>query len=440
MRYTAPPYMNDVLPHEPVREPWLHTARWRAAESRFRAICQQWGYREIRTPIVEQTELFTRSIGGETDIVSKEMFSFEDRGGRGLTLKPEGTAGVVRAALEHGLLNVAPVTRLWYISPAFRYERGQRGRYRQHHQLGVEVFGAGGPEIDAEVILLALAFYASVGIPTLPVRINSLGTPESRAIYREALRDFIRPNLDKLSEEGRRRFEVNPLRMLDTKSAGDLELLQGAPALLDCLDAGSRDHFDELQALLRAEQTPFIVDPHLVRGFDYYTRTAFEIAGEGLGAQNALGGGGRYDGLVQECGGPQTPAIGFGLGLERLLISLNQLDISLPVEDENIDAFIVVLSESQEVWRAAFGLQQAIRRAGLAAGMCYHARKFKAQMKAADLAGARYTVLLGDDEFRRGTVAIRKQETHQQADIATHEAVTELKRLLSKPGSQTEGS
>lgn len=426
MKYSAPPYMNDVLPFPPVKEAWLHTARWRAVEATFRDVCRRYGYREIRTPILEHTELFKRSIGEATDIVSKEMFTFETRGGKSLTMKPEGTAPAVRACLEHGLFSDHPVLKLYYVGQNFRYERGQKGRYRQHQQLGVEVFGAVDPAIDAEVIQLAMEFYRTIGITDQALKINSVGTPQSRAAFLEALRDFARPNLTEYSQEGQQRFELNALRMLDTKDQNDLRLLENAPRLVDYLDDESRAHFEKLQCYLTEAGVAFEIDHRLVRGFDYYTRTAFEIVGTNLGAQSALGGGGRYDGLVEECGGPSTPGIGFGLGMERCMLVLDTLGIQLPVDDESPLAFIVTLGEEAKVRPAAVRLLAELRAAGISADMDYRFKKFGQQARTADDLGARYLLVLGDGELDRGVVGLRNQTTKDQRDVALTEIVTEL--------------
>ena len=426
MKYAAPPYMNDVLPFPSGKDVWLHTARWRYVEGVFRDVCRRYGYREIRTPLLEQTELFTRSIGEATDIVSKEMFTFTDRGDRSMTLRPEGTAPAVRACIEHGLFAENPLLKLYYIGQNFRYERGQRGRYRQHQQLGVEAFGSDDPAIDAEVILLAMEFYRTLGIQEQELHINSVGTPVSRAVYREALRDYVRPFLAEMSAEGQFRFEANPLRMLDTKHEKDLRLLAEAPRLLDYLDEESRIHFETLQSYLRAVGVPFVVDTRLVRGFDYYTKTAFEIVSNQLGAQNALGGGGRYDLLVEECGGPPTPGIGFGLGMERCLIVLEQLGIELPVEDEQPLVFLITLGEDVTLRTAAVKLLAGLRAAGIPADMDYTSRKFKHQMKRADDLGAHYTLILGESELERNVVGLRDQRTKEQRDVPLVEVPAEL--------------
>ncbi|HLK55776.1 MAG TPA: histidine--tRNA ligase [Chthonomonadaceae bacterium] len=429
MPYTAPPYMYDVLPYPPAKEPWLHSARWRYVEGVFREVCRRFGYREIRTPVMEQTELFTRHIGEATDIVSKEMFTFTDRGDRSMTLKPEGTAPAVRACIEHKLFAEHPVLKLYYVGQNFRYERGQKGRYRQHQQLGIEVFGSSDPAVDAEVILLAMEHYRMLGVTEQQLKINSVGTPTSRPAYREALRDFVRPFLSEMSAEGQHRFEVNPLRMLDTKDANDLRLLEGAPRLVDYLDPESREHFEKLQAYLSAASVPYEVDHRLVRGFDYYTKTAFEITGGQLGAQNTLVGGGRYDGLVEECGGPSVPGIGFGMGMERCLLTLEGLGIELPLADERPLAFIVTLGDEAKVRPAAVQLLMQIRAAGFAADIDYKGRKFGQQAKRADDLGARFLLVLGDGELERGVIGLRDQATKEQREVPISDLFTELTQL-----------
>jgi len=427
MRYERSPDTYDVLPVPPTKDSWLHTARWRYVEGVFRAVCLRYGYREIRTPILESTELFKRTAGEATDIVSKEMFTFIRQGSdRSLTMKPEGTAPVARAVIQAGLLVEHPLLKMYYIGQNFRYERGQKGRYRQHQQLGVEAFGAEDPAIDAEVITLAMDFYRTLGVTEIELRINSVGTPESRLAYKEALRDYVRPFLAEMSEEGQRRFEMNPLRMLDTKSPRDLELLADAPHLTDYLDEESRDHFEKLKSYLTALDVPYVVDPKLVRGFDYYTKTAFEIKGKNLGAQDALGGGGRYDGLLAECGGPKTPGIGFGLGMERCLITLDALGIQLPIEDESPMAFLITLGDETITRPVAVKLLGQLRRAGISADLDYLGGNFKRQIKRADEAHARYAIIVGESEVPRGVVQLRNQQTKEQREIALDALVTEL--------------
>ncbi len=405
MKYSAPPYMHDVLPWEPPKEGWLLSARWRVVESTFRELCRRYGYREIRTPVMESTELFTRSIGEGTDIVSKEMFTFTDRGGRSMTLRPEGTAPVIRAFVEHKLYAEAAVSKLYYVENMYRYERGQRGRYREHQQTGVEVLGTKDPALDAEVLHLAMDYYRALGITETELRINSVGCPECRPAYREALLEFARPRLDQMSEENRTRFEVNPLRMLDSKDERDRRALAEAPRLIDHLCGDCGTHFDALQGYLCALDVRFALDPWLVRGFDYYTKTAFEVVSLQLGAQNSIGGGGRYDGLVEEIGGPAMPGIGFGIGTERCLLVLEQLGIDLPTVDERPVAFVIVLGKAAR--HPAVRLLYELRGAAIAADMDYAGRSMKAQMRQADRAGAHFAVILGDDEVAAGVASLK---------------------------------
>jgi histidyl-tRNA synthetase len=424
--------MYDVLPVPSAKEAWLHSARWRYVEGVFRDVCRRFGYREIRTPILEQTELFTRSVGEETDIVSKEMFTFTDRGGRSLTLKPEGTVPAVRACIEHGLLAETSLLKLYYITQNFRYERGQRGRYRQHQQLGIEVFGSEDPAIDAEVILLAMEFYRELGLKGQELHLNSVGTPDSRADYIAALRDYVRPFLSEMSADSQRRFEANPLRMLDTKDPDDIRILADAPHLLDYLDDASREHFEKLQSYLTAAGVPYLIDHRLVRGFDYYTKTAFEIISTELGAQNTLVGGGRYDGLIEECGGPPTPGIGFGLGTERCLLVLGALGIELPVVDERPLVFVVTLGSEAVVRPAAVKLLSDLRHAGIASDMSYVGRKFPQQMKRADELGARYALILGDGELQRNVIGLRDQTTKEQREVSLDSILAEVLALQAQ--------
>ena len=427
MKYSRPPYTYDVLPVAPPKETWLQTAKWRYVEGVFRDTCQIFGYREIRTPILELTDLFKRTVGEATDIVSKEMFTFVREGSdRSLTMKPEGTAPVVRACIQENLLADNPILKMYYIGQNFRYEHGQKGRYRQHQQLGVEAFGASDPAIDAEVITLAMRFYQTLGVTEMELRVNSVGTPDSRSGYKQALRDFVRPFLSEMSEEGQGRFEANPLRMLDTKNPKDLRLLANAPKMTDFLDSDSQTHFDKLQAYLTALDVPFVIDPTLVRGFDYYTKTAFEIKGKNLGAQDALGGGGRYDGLIAECGGPPTPGIGFGLGMERCLITLEALGIDLPVEEESPVAFLITLGDEAITRPVAVKLLGQLRQAGIASDMDYKGGNFKKQIKRADDLGAKYAILVGDQEVARGVVSIRDQATKAQREVNLEHVAQEL--------------
>jgi len=417
MKYTAPPYMHDVLPVEPPSEPWLHSARWRALERTFREGCRNYGYREIRTPVMECTELFTRTIGDGTDIVSKEMFTFTDRGNRSMTLRPEGTAPVIRALLEHGLIAEGSVMKVYYIATIYRYEHGQRGRYREHQQTGVEVIGAADPSVDAEVISLAIEFYRRLGIADAELRLNSVGCPECRPEYTRALLAYAEPRLDQMSEDNRRRFAVNPLRMLDSKDPHDREALAAAPSLLDTLCPDCRKHFSTLQAHLNALGIQFALDKRLVRGLDYYTRTAFELVSPQLGAQNVIGGGGRYDGLVEECGGSPTPGIGFGIGTERCLLVLDQLGTGPSVDEERPDVFVAVLGDAAR--ERSVPLVALLRQHGISVETDYLGRSLKAQMRTASRLGARWVVMIGDSELERGCASVKDLDGPEgQKDVA----------------------
>ncbi len=415
MRYSAPPYMHDVLPTEPSKDGWRHAARWQAVERLFRETCRQYGYREIRTPVMEQTDLFLRSVGEGTDIVSKEMFTFDDRGGRSMTLRPEGTAPVIRAYLENSLRVENGVTKLFYVSTIYRYERGTKGRYREHQQTGVELIGAGDPASDAEVLTLAMEFYRRLGITETEMRINSVGCPDCRPSYRTALLDYARPRLDVMSDDNKRRFAENPLRMLDSKEQCDKDALADAPKLLDFLCDGCKAHFETLKTYLTDLGVVYTIDPNLVRGFDYYTKTAFEVISPQLGAMNVIGGGGRYDGLVQELGGPSTPGIGFGIGTERCLLVLEQLGRALPVFDERPVAMIAPLGDAARPH--AVRLLHQLRTAGIAADMDYAGRSLKAQMRAADRLQAECVVILGDNEIAEGVAAVKDMAAGTQETV-----------------------
>ncbi len=369
---------------------------------------------------MESTELFLRTIGAGTDIVSKEMFTFTDRGNRSMTLRPEGTAPVIRAAVEHGLIAPGSVLKVYYIATIYRYEHGQKGRYREHQQTGVEALGSGDPAIDAEVIHLAIEFYRLLGIDNAELQLNSVGCPECRPAFLNALVRYAEPRLDAMSADNQRRFRENPLRMLDSKDPRDQAILQEAPTVLDHLCPACRDHSDRLQEYLRALAIAYTLKPTLVRGLDYYTRTAFEIVSPLLGSQNAIGGGGRYDGLVEQCGGPPTPGIGFGIGTERVLMVLEQLGIPLPIEDERPDVFVAPLGEAAR--RAVVDLVASLRRKGMAVETDYLGRSLKAQLRTASKLGARWVAMVGEDELARNVVTLKDMEgSGQQVEIPVAE-------------------
>ena len=404
-RYSAPRGTQDILPDT--------SHLWQYVESRWREICHLYGYREIRTPMFEETELFVRSIGEVTDIVSKEMYTFEDRAGRSLTLKPEGTAPVVRAYLEHNLHAGGGVARLYYITPIFRYERPQKGRYRQAHQLGAEIIGAASPIADAELLAMLLHFFHTLGIPDerIELHLNTIGCPQCRPAYRDAIQRFGREQLAHLCPSCRERIERNPLRLLDCKVPTCQAVMAQAPAIDPYLCDACRTHFEWLLELLKRLDLPYVRDYRLVRGFDYYTRTTFEVLAQGLGAQNALCGGGRYDGLVEECGGPPTPALGVAIGIERTLIVLQELDAPLPEPPKPL-VFVIAIGDAARP--VALQLAQQLRTANIPVDLDLEGRSPKAQMRLADRSGARYAIILGEQELATDTVALRDLRTHEQ--------------------------
>ena len=405
--------MNDILPGE--------TSSWQYLEDTLREVVHAYGYREIRLPLLEKTELFKRSIGEVTDIVEKEMYTFEDRNGDSLTLRPEGTASCVRACMQHGLLH-NQVQRLWYTGPMFRHERPQKGRYRQFHQIGVEAFGMAGPDIDAEIILMSARMWQRLGLKGAVLQVNSLGTVASRADYRTALVGYLREHESGLDEDSRRRLESNPLRILDSKNPDMQRLIEAAPQLPDYLDEESRTHFSELCALLDAAGLEYEVNPRLVRGLDYYSKTVFEWVTDQLGAQGTICAGGRYDGLVEYLGGKPTPAFGFALGLERLLALLEAGSAEIPDCDPHV---YLVLNGQQAVQRGmVFAEQLRTALPGLRLQSNCGNGSFKSQFKRADRSGAGIALVMGDDEVTQGTVILKPlrseagQETLSQQDVA----------------------
>jgi len=401
-------------------------ARWQHVEAIARDVLAAYGYRELRLPIIEKTELFARSIGEHTDIVEKEMYTFEDRNGERLTLRPEGTAGCVRAGIEHGLLH-NQVQRFWYAGPMFRHERPQKGRYRQFHQIGVEAFGLGGPDIDAEVILLSARLWRALALDGLTLHINSLGTAAARAAYRDKLVGFLRGRLDELDEDSRRRLETNPLRVLDSKHPAMQAIIAAAPQLLEHLDDASREHFARLREYLDAAGVRYHVNPRLVRGLDYYSRTVFEWQTDRLGAQSAVCAGGRYDGLVELLGGKPTPAIGFALGLERLIELLSLQDS--PVAALAPQAYIAVAGAAQT--SLALTLAESLRSRGLRVELHCGGGNLGNQLKRADRSGARFALIVGEAEQAAGTVTVKDlRRSDAQRQVSQHDVADELLQQL----------
>ncbi len=413
MLTTAPRGTKDIMPSE--------ISAWRYLEDTVRRICAQYGYKEIRTPVFEHTELFQRGIGDTTDVVEKEMYTFTDRGNRSITLRPENTASAVRAYVEHKLSKEDGATKLYYIGSMFRYDRPQAGRLREFHQFGIEALGIPGPNVDAEIILLAVQVLQELGLRDLKLKINSVGCPKCRPAHREKLQDFFRPHFDELCRDCQSRFERNPLRLLDCKNPHCQELGVGAPSLEECLCEECREHFAKLKELLTAAGVDYEVDHNLVRGLDYYTKTAFEIQYASLGAQSAVCGGGRYDGLVQEISGDEArPGIGFAMGMERVLLALVKQNL-LPQFDESIDVYVVC--PRQEAFTTAFKTAIELRRAGLKAEYDFNGRSMKAQMKQANKLAAKYVLIFGEDEAARGNVTVRDMATSGQQEIAINDII-----------------
>ncbi len=413
--------MHDILPGQ--------TALWQHLEETVRDLFHRYGYREIRTPILEMTELFKRSIGEVTDIVEKEMYTFEDRNGDSLTLRPEGTAGCVRACLEHGLLH-NQVQRLWYQGPMFRHERPQKGRYRQFHQIGLEAFGMEGPDIDLEVILITARLWRDLGLEGLELQLNTLGTPDERHRYREALVDHLRRNRDGLDEDSRRRMESNPLRVLDSKNPAMAEIIAGAPTLMEYLEGDSRNHFEAITRGLAEAGVEYVVNPRLVRGLDYYSRTVFEWVTDRLGAQGTVCAGGRYDGLVAQLGGRPAPAIGFAMGVERLVALLETLE-GPPPDAARPDAYLVLAGEAaaERGLVLAERLRQQLPKLKLQVNC--GGGSFKSQFKRADRSGARLALVLGEEEIERGVVGVKwLREEREQESVDQERLAERLQQIL----------
>ena len=413
--------MHDILPEQ--------TPRWQYVENLLRQVMGAYGYREIRLPIVEKTELFKRSIGEVTDIVEKEMYTFDDRNGDSLTLRPEGTAGCLRACLEHGLLH-NQTQRLWYMGQMFRHERPQKGRYRQFHQLGVEAYGMAGPDIDAELILLCRRLWRGLGIDRkLELQINTLGTTEERIAYRAKLVDYFRGHAERLDEDSRRRLETNPLRILDSKNPELAAVISGAPVLMDELNAASREHFRALRQRLDDAGIAYVVNPRLVRGLDYYSRTVFEWVTQALGAQGTVCAGGRYDGLIEQLGGKASTAVGFALGMERLIDLLEEPERLAAASAPH--AYLIAVGELAEAKAARVAEQLRDALPGLRLQANCGSGSFKSQFRRADKSGAQMALILGDDEARDQTFSVKPLRTDgAQQTLTEAELMAYLQPLL----------
>jgi histidyl-tRNA synthetase len=407
--------VKDILPED--------MPRWQHLEATARKLFEDYGFSEIRVPVFEYTELFARSIGASTDIVEKEMYTFEDRDGRKITLRPEGTAGVVRAFVEHKMFADSQLTRLYYMGPMFRHERPQKGRYRQFYQIGVEALGLDHPHVDIEVLAMLHSLFARIGINGLTLQINSLGDGACRGAYRDALKAYLKEKLTTLCSDCQRRYETNPLRVLDCKV--DADKFGDSPVMLDYLCGPCKDHFETVEAGLKKLDIPFEVNPRLVRGLDYYTRTTFELVMGHMGAQNTVAAGGRYDGLVQEIGGPATPGIGFALGVERAISLMDAEGIETPRPALFISAL------GAEAVAFVLPVIQRLRSEGVRVDTDYTGSSLKSQMKKADKSGAGHTLIIGDQEMKNGKAILRNMKTKEQSELALATLTDELKKKLA---------
>ncbi len=414
MKFTAPKGTRDLLPPE--------TTAWQYAEQVFCEVCHRFGYQEIRLPTFEQTALFQRGVGETTDVVQKEMYTFDDKGGRSMTLRPEGTAGVVRSYIENGMASWPSPVRLFYMITAFRYENVQKGRYREFHQFGCEAIGAEGPAIDAELISLLDLYFKTMGLKETSLRINSIGCPQCREQYHRVLKAWLKPHLTKLCANCQERFERNPLRIIDCKEENCARLTADAPAQMDYLCQTCGDHFNGLQHQLRLLDLPFVIDRRIVRGLDYYTRTVFEFVSGHVGTQGTICGGGRYDGLIAAVGGSATPGIGFALGVERLFMELQAQEVQMPLP-QPARLFIAVAGNHAD---EAARLCSRLRRSGIYAEVDTMGRSLKAQMKYAGKSGAAAVLVLGDDEVNSGTGRLRDLASGQEIEVA----LDQLENLL----------
>ncbi len=397
----------DVLPKEAYKNQYI--------EATVLDVAGRFGYKEMRTPVFEHTELFQRGVGGTTDVVQKEMYTFDDKGGRSITLRPEGTAGAARSFLENGLCNEALPQKICYLTSCYRYEKPQAGRLREFHQFGVECFGTSSPLADAEIISLAKTVFDELGIKDLSLEINSIGCPECRVKYHEALREYFSARKDELCDTCKERLDRNPMRILDCKSPVCSEIAQGAPVVLDYLCDDCREHFETVKKYLTAQNIDFTVNPQIVRGLDYYTKTVFEFVSNSIGAQGTVCGGGRYDGLIEELGGQKTPSLGFGLGLERLMLLMEAQGCEYP-EDARPDLFIAALGEKATL--KAIDIAKDMRAEGYSCLYDLNSRSLRAQMKYADKLNAKYTIVIGDSEVEEGVAKLKDMQTGEETEIA----------------------
>ncbi|WP_027399665.1 histidine--tRNA ligase [Anaerovorax odorimutans] len=415
MLTNAPKGTKDILPSQ--------IYKWHYVEDMFKKICEKYGFKELRTPVFEHTELFARGVGDTTDIVEKQMYTFDDYAGRSLTLKPEGTSPVVRSFVEHKLYADVQPSKYFYIIPCFRYEKPQSGRLREFHQLGIEIFGTDNTMADAEVIGAASDFLESLGIEGLELRINSIGCPKCRENYRNALREFLKEKYESLCDTCKGRYDRNPMRILDCKSSVCQDLIKGAPVMLDYLCEECQAAFSDVKKNLDSMSISYIVDAGIVRGLDYYTKTAFEFVSNKIGAQGTVCGGGRYDHLIEQIGGPPIPGVGFGLGIERLLLVLESSGIEIPKPD-GVDVFVAVMGEKAKFF--GLKLMRDLRKSGFKAEMDIMGRNIKGQFKYADRLNAKYTLVIGDNELNEGVVSIKTMATSEQKQVALDKIIEEI--------------
>ncbi len=406
----APRGTCDILPTD--------VAKWQYIEEKVKKICKSYGFGEVRTPVFEHTELFERGVGDTTDVVQKEMYTFLDKGERSITLRPEGTAGAARAFLEHNMYADALPCKLYYNISCYRYEKPQAGRLREFHQFGCECYGAKGPAVDAEIITLALTVLEDLGIPGLKLNINSIGCPGCRSKYNEVLREYFKSQLGTLCETCNSRYEKNPLRILDCKSPVCKEIAEKAPMLLDYICDECKEHFEHLKGYLTKSGIEYTVDPTIVRGLDYYTKTVFEFKTQLEGTQGTVCGGGRYDGLIEELGGASMPGIGFAMGIERIILAMEAAG-TMPVFDQKPDLFVATIGEGADLY--SMGLIRVYRKNGLDVVRDYMGRSLKAQMKYADKTGAKYSVVLGDTEIEEGMAKLKNMETGEANEVKLSE-------------------
>ncbi|MEN6461214.1 MAG: histidine--tRNA ligase [Syntrophomonas sp.] len=419
MQIKAPRGTYDILP--------VDSYKWQVIEKTMRETAEFFGYQEIRTPIFEHTELFERGVGETTDIVSKEMYTFTDKGDRSLTLRPEGTASCVRTLIEHKLFGGLMPIKWYYTGPMFRYDRPQAGRYRQFHQFGIEAFGSNSPFLDAEIIMLMVEILKKLGLNNYELHINSVGCPKCREVYRKKLIEYITPVKEQLCEDCQVRYRQNPLRVLDCKVKTCQAAIAGCPSINDNLCSDCQTHYTQVKDTLEDNGINYLHDDNLVRGLDYYTNTAFEVHIPGIGAQSAVGGGGRYNGLVKECGGPDLPGIGFALGMERLLLAIDTLTNTVNKPNET-DVFIVTMDNAFETH--AIRILQKMRQANIKAEKDYNGRSSKAQMKYADKLGANLVVLIGEEEINQGYFTVRNMKTKEQIPVPSSDLVNTIKNIL----------